>query len=140
MVAYGVLQRLGLRGKTVTVRQPTANKRRKLMWPCTSLLPLCLGVQHRLWQPGHRGTGTVPGRAGRRTALLVLVRSWEPFEMVCVCFVSWCATECGYIEAGIIPRFSVCSDDVDWFVAQGQWQPNTYGPIAGDILGCQWHH
>ena len=56
----------------------------------------------------------------------------------CACFVSWCANECGYIEAGIIPRFSVCSDGVDWFAAQGQWQSNTYEPVAGDIIFFDW--
>lgn len=56
----------------------------------------------------------------------------------CACFVSWCANECGYIEAGLIPKFSLCSDGVDWFVAQGQWQPNTYEPIAGDIIFFDW--
>lgn len=56
----------------------------------------------------------------------------------CACFVSWCANECGYIEAGIIPKFSLCSDGVDWFMAQGQWQPNTYEPVAGDIIFFDW--
>ena len=26
----------------------------------------------------------------------------------CACFVSWCANQCGYIDAGIIPKFSGC--------------------------------
>lgn len=26
----------------------------------------------------------------------------------CACFVSWCANECGYLDKGIIPRFSGC--------------------------------
>lgn len=56
----------------------------------------------------------------------------------CACFVSWCANECGYIEAGIIPKFSLCSDGVDWFKAQGQWQPGTYEPAAGDIIFFDW--
>lgn len=56
----------------------------------------------------------------------------------CACFVSWCANECGYIEAEIIPKFSLCSDGVDWFQAQGQWQPNTYEPVAGDIIFFDW--
>jgi len=56
----------------------------------------------------------------------------------CACFVSWCANECGYIKAGIIPKFSLCSDGVDWFQAQGQWQPNTYEPVAGDIIFFDW--
>ena len=35
----------------------------------------------------------------------------------CACFVSRCAEECGYIEAGIISKFSLCSDGVNWFKA-----------------------
>ena len=27
----------------------------------------------------------------------------------CACFVSWCANECGYIEAGVVPKFAACS-------------------------------
>nr|WP_329887471.1 hypothetical protein [Pseudoramibacter sp. HA2172] len=49
--------------------------------------------------------------------------SWYGFDgrvEWCACFVSWCANEYGYIEAGLIPRFSLCSDCVTWFVAQGQ--------------------
>ena len=67
--------------------------------------------------------------------------SWYGFDgrvAWCACFVSWCANECGYIEAGIIPKFSLCSDGVDWFKAQGQWQPNTYEPVAGDIIFFDW--
>lgn len=26
----------------------------------------------------------------------------------CACFVSWCANECGYIDAGVIPKFAGC--------------------------------
>lgn len=48
----------------------------------------------------------------------------------CACFVSRCAEECGYIEAGIIPKFSLCSDGVNWFKAQGQWQDRNYEPMA----------
>lgn len=33
----------------------------------------------------------------------------------CACFVSWCANECGYLERGIVPKFSLCTDGVDWF-------------------------
>ena len=34
----------------------------------------------------------------------------------CACFVSWCANECGYIEAGVIPKFAACaSQGVPWF-------------------------
>lgn len=56
----------------------------------------------------------------------------------CACFVSWCANECGYIKAGIIPKFSLCSDGADWFKAQGQWQDRHYEPMAGDIIFFDW--
>lgn len=29
----------------------------------------------------------------------------------CACFVSWCANECGYIDAGVIPKF-ICKFNV----------------------------
>ena len=44
--------------------------------------------------------------------------SWYGFtERVdwCACFVSWCANQCGYIEADIIPKFSGCEWGVYWF-------------------------
>lgn len=39
--------------------------------------------------------------------------SWYGFESRvewCACFVSWCADQCGYIDRGICPKFSLCSD------------------------------
>lgn len=58
--------------------------------------------------------------------------SWYGFESRvewCACFVSWCANECGYIEAGIIPKFAGCqSEGVSWFKACGLWQDNGYIP------------
>ena len=56
----------------------------------------------------------------------------------CACFVSWCADQCGYLESGIIPRFSLCSDGVDWFSGNGQWQGKDYEPKAGDIIFFDW--
>lgn len=47
----------------------------------------------------------------------------------CACFVSWCANECGYIDAGIIPKFSACeSEGVVWFKTCGLWQDGGYIP------------
>lgn len=56
----------------------------------------------------------------------------------CACFVSWCANECGYIDAGVIPSFSLCSDGSDWFKARSQWQERDYEPCAGDIIFFDW--
>lgn len=67
--------------------------------------------------------------------------SWYGFDgrvEWCACFVSWCADQCGYIESGIIPKFSLCSDGVDWFRGKGQWQNGNYEPQAGDIIFFDW--
>lgn len=67
--------------------------------------------------------------------------SWYGFdsrEEWCACFVSWCADQCGYIEAGIIPKFAGCVDGVSWFQSQGLWQGRDYEPQPGDIIFYDW--
>lgn len=67
--------------------------------------------------------------------------SWYGFDgrvEWCACFVSWCADQCGYLDSGIIPKFSLCSDGVDWFSGNGQWQNRSYEPSAGDIIFFDW--
>ena len=58
--------------------------------------------------------------------------SWYGFENRvewCACFVSWCANECGYIEAGIIPKFAGCeSEGVSWFKTCGLWKDGGHIP------------
>ncbi len=56
----------------------------------------------------------------------------------CACFASWCADQCGYLESGIVPKFSLCSDGVDWFKGRGQWQDKNYEPQAGDLIFFDW--
>ena len=56
----------------------------------------------------------------------------------CACFASWCADQCGYLESGIIPKFSLCSDGVDWFKGRGQWLDKNYEPQAGDLIFFDW--
>ena len=57
----------------------------------------------------------------------------------CACFVSWCADQCGYIEAGVIPKFAACtSQGVPWFRERGLWQDNSYEPRPGDIIFFDW--
>lgn len=58
----------------------------------------------------------------------------------CACFVSWCANECGYIDAGVIPRFAGCSNAVNWFTERGQWQDRNYTPKEGDIIFFDWEY
>ena len=67
--------------------------------------------------------------------------SWYGFDgrvEWCACFASWCADQCGYLESGIIPKFSLCSDGVDWFKGRGQWQDKNYEPQAGDLIFFDW--
>ena len=56
----------------------------------------------------------------------------------CACFVSWCANECGYIDAGIIPKFSWCDAGIDWFKARGEWAGNDVEPSPGWIIFFDW--
>lgn len=69
--------------------------------------------------------------------------SWYGFDSRvdwCACFVSWCANECGYIDAGVFPKFASCSDGVAWFREQGLWQDNSYEPCPGDIVFFDWNN
>lgn len=56
----------------------------------------------------------------------------------CACFVSWCANECGYIDAGIIPKYAGCCNAVDWFRERGQWADNNFEPSPGMIIFFDW--
>lgn len=69
--------------------------------------------------------------------------SWYGFSSRvewCACFVSWCANESGYIEAGIIPKFSHCQTGINWFADAGCWQDadSGYEPRPGDIIFFDW--
>ena len=60
--------------------------------------------------------------------------SWYGYEERvewCACFVSWCAEQCGYISAGIIPKFASCeTEGVSWFKTCGLWKDRGYSPNA----------
>jgi hypothetical protein len=67
--------------------------------------------------------------------------SWygfDTYEEWCACFVSWCASECGYIESGIIPKFASVPDGITFFKVCGLWQDKSYTPKAGDIIFFDW--
>ena len=59
----------------------------------------------------------------------------------CACYVSWCANECGYIDKGIIPKFSGCVNGIQWFKEKNLWQDRgeSYYPIIGDIIFFDWY-
>ena len=56
----------------------------------------------------------------------------------CACFVSWCANKCGYIDAGVIPKFAGCIQGSNWFKERGLWQDNSFTPEAGHIIFFDW--
>ena len=56
----------------------------------------------------------------------------------CAIFVSWVSNEAGYIEKGIIPKFSSCLNGVNWFKVMGQWKNKDYVPKSGDIIFFDW--
>ena len=67
--------------------------------------------------------------------------SWYGFtERVdwCACFVSWCANQCGYIESGVIPKFSGCEWGVYWFRQHDQWAGRNITPTPGMIIFFDW--
>lgn len=56
----------------------------------------------------------------------------------CACFVSWCADQLGYIDAGVIPKFAGVGTGIDFFKERGQWQSPGYVPAPGDIIFFDW--
>ena len=67
--------------------------------------------------------------------------SWYGFNSRvewCACFVSWCANECGYIDAGVIPKYAGCVNGVQWFKDRGQWLDNSAEPTPGMIIFFDW--
>ena len=67
--------------------------------------------------------------------------SWYGFNSRvewCACFVSWCANECGYIDAGVIPKYAGCVNGVNWFKERGQWLDNSAEPKPGMIIFFDW--
>ena len=56
----------------------------------------------------------------------------------CAIFISWCANNCGYIDAGAIPKFEGVRPGVIWFQERGQWQSRDYEPLPGDIIFLDW--
>ncbi len=60
----------------------------------------------------------------------------NPNEPWCAIFVSWCADQAGFIQSGIIPKYELCSDGVEWFQNKNQFhrEGTGYTPQPGDII------
>lgn len=68
--------------------------------------------------------------------------SWYGFNSRvewCACFVSWCANECGYIDAGVVPKYAGCVNGVNWFKERGQWMDGSDEPVPGMIIFFDWN-
>lgn len=69
--------------------------------------------------------------------------SWYGFssrEEWCACFVSWCADQAGMIQNGTVPKFSLCTEGVNWFQTQGKWKSGGSVPTPGTIIFFDWNH
>ena len=70
--------------------------------------------------------------------------SWYGFDNRvewCACFASWCADQCGYIEAGVLPKFAACtSQGAPWFKERGLWMEAGNTPKPGDLIFLSWDH
>ncbi|MBR3293113.1 MAG: CHAP domain-containing protein [Oscillospiraceae bacterium] len=56
----------------------------------------------------------------------------------CAIFVSWVADQCGYLDAGVLPRMEGVLPYIDWFKARGQWKGRDFAPSPGDIIFFDW--
>lgn len=56
----------------------------------------------------------------------------------CAIFVSWCADQCGYLDASVLPKMEGVRPYVEWFKDRGQWQERDYEPSPGDIIFFDW--
>ena len=54
----------------------------------------------------------------------------------CAAFVTWCAGQAGFIQAGIIPSYVGCSAGAAWFQNKGRFhlEGSGYTPQPGDIV------
>lgn len=57
----------------------------------------------------------------------------------CACFVSWCGDQCGYIDTGVLPKFSSVNETgIPWFQERGLWAGRGYVPSPGDLVFIDW--
>ena len=63
--------------------------------------------------------------------------SWYGFESRvdwCACFISWCANECGYLDAGCDPQVRKLLYRHPVVPGRGLWQDRSYEPRPGDLI------
>ena len=77
----------------------------------------------------------------------MIYKTWyglHPTDSWCAAFVSWCADQCGYIDANVFPMFASCGDGINnyfkpngiyWSASQG-----TFIPSPGNLVFFDWEH
>lgn len=72
-------------------------------------------IKYNTWYYGHEVNGPYP---------------------YCAVFISWCAEQNGFIDAGIVPRASYCGTFIDYYTAQGRFYrvDSGYVPVSGDFI------
>lgn len=77
-----------------------------------------------------------------------IYKSWyglHPTDSWCAAFVSWCADQCGYINAGVFPKFASCGDGITHYFAPNNvyWSVASQGPYVpspGNLIFFDWEH
>ena len=103
---------------------------------------------HNLWNTllygiSSVGDGTMIGIADTQIGNIGGETYWRWYGLSerdewCAIFVSWVAYQCGYIDAGIIPRFASCTVGIEWFQDRGQWMERDYMPVPGTLIFFDW--
>ena len=68
--------------------------------------------------------------------------SWYGFKSRvswCGCFISYVGSKCGYVQSGIMPKFSYVPDGVNWFKSHHQWQGRNFRPTPGCLIFIDWN-